>query len=52
MSKIATKPPGSVEGMDRFFLTTLIRGNWDMEGEPVQGSCCCLKCYVRKRESR
>ena len=52
MSKIATKLPGSVEGMDRFFLTTLIRESWDMEGEPVQGGCCCLKCHVRKRENR
>ena len=52
MSKIATKLPGSVEGRERFFRITLVRGSWDMEGEPVQGSCCCLKCYVRKRESR
>ena len=41
--KIARKlPDTSREAWGRVFLTTLIRGNWDMEGEPVQGSCCCF----------
>lgn len=49
MPEIVTKLPEAMEGMDRFFLTALVRGSWDMEGESARWELL-WKCYVKKRE--